>query len=111
MRDVVFPVALFGLAFWVAYATRAWIALPYSNPEEVVGPLTFARVNPLDDLLRFVWMLALPFLSLLLAHRWIAARPDPPPPPVPPESRGLPAGVLVLSLLLLVFVCGTFNYD
>jgi len=54
----------------IVLASLVWphITLPFSNPLEVVGPLTVARFNPANNLLRYVVYVTAPAMLLLGFH-------------------------------------------
>ncbi|MCZ6787545.1 MAG: hypothetical protein O7E54_10340 [Planctomycetota bacterium] len=102
------PAILFAFAFAFAYYTRVWIALSFSNPEGIIGHLPNLGYHPANDTLRFAWIVLLPAVAMLAARRWL-----PPAPAAQPAAadRNNRRSILFLSVAVLVFICGTFNYD
>ncbi|HTA76897.1 MAG TPA: hypothetical protein VK791_07060 [bacterium] len=55
---------VFFASIGLGYGAWNYIALPFSNPLEVVGPPTVAGLNPYDGILRFGFFIFLPVVSL-----------------------------------------------
>jgi len=102
-------VALFAGSFTAALFTSAWLELPYTNPEGIVGLASVERFHPGTDLVRFAYIVLVPFFLVALAARWLGA-PSTPEVAASPESPGR-RGALWIALALLLLVSGTFYYD
>lgn len=50
-----------------------WIALPFSNPWKITGPLTILEYNPSNNMVRFVVFILLPSVLLMLAYAFLSA--------------------------------------
>lgn len=61
-----FPLlAIFVLAFIVGLFTYDKIKLPFANPWNIKGALTAIQYNPSNDIVRFVFLVALPSIALI----------------------------------------------
>lgn len=109
---VLFAVLLAGLVTGILLWPQ--ISLPFSNPLNIVGPLTVRQYNPLNNIVRFGLVLLLPSLLLLVAVvvyrplRRAPEREEQEESVRPPGRRqGLYRIALVVSAVL--FVIGTAN--
>lgn len=63
-----FKVIFFILLFWYAVVAAQNIALPFSNPAEISGPLTAMRVNPINNTVRFLCIIFFPTVVYLALY-------------------------------------------
>jgi hypothetical protein len=107
---------LFGCAVGAAFSLRNFLSLPFSNPWDVLGPVTLTRQNPNNNIVRFLFIVALPSLLLCIAACFSALRNRLSPQPVQtvefPDPQGSEAwmrAVLTMVIIaVLIVVAGNY---
>ena len=56
---------VFAFSFGVGFYVHHKLTLPFSNPWNIVGPLTLLEYNPSNDIIRFLFLITLPSVVLI----------------------------------------------
>lgn len=72
-RDAIHAVLALLVGWGLGASLWESVRLPFSNPDQIVGPLTALRFNPTNNLLRYALFVGLP---ALLYGAWAVARGD-----------------------------------
>ena len=98
----------FVVVFVLASALASRIALPFSNPQGIVGTLTGIHYNPSNNIVRFLLITLSPTLALAAAFfllpRPLASQLFPGPSPEAPRERDLPIARRRLFLLPVIAI-------
>ncbi|MHB8894087.1 MAG: hypothetical protein ACYC99_02770 [Candidatus Geothermincolia bacterium] len=109
-RKAVLSLVVFGTGVLIGLAGWKFIKLPFKNPWNVIGPMTLARFNPSNTMVRYVFLVALPTVLLLLLVFLGRDRissvlfPDSIGPRYTPGDKPRRVAAVLLGLLLVAFV-------
>ncbi len=107
LRTDILRGVVFFSAFCLGWYLREGIALPFSNPLGIVGPLVQLRQNPADNLLRYLFVVLVPTVAVvafdLLRKRGVwRLESEPVPARALPLAPGLLATLCAVGLVVLV---------
>ena len=111
------PVLFFIFAFTVAWVSSPLIKLPFSNPWQVVGPLSILAYNPYNNILRFIFLISVPSLLLIIASGFSLGRKIISPHHLAGSEHNYPRFascyyqyiIGFLTIVVLFLIAGDFN--
>lgn len=106
--QLILTAAVFLAAFILGRFLAGRVALPFSNPEGIVGTLTVIQYNPLNNIVRFLLITLFPTAALaalfFIGRRKLASWLFPPPSQVSDEPRAASWRPLAFPMLIITTV-------